>query len=204
MIRRPSLFAVSDRQRLGELSWERWCRVLRAAGVDTLLVRERDLDDRDLLELMHAARASFPAPGRLLGHRRFDLALAAEADGVHLPADGLPVAAVRGATSPSFVVGRSVHSLAEVDRARAEGADYVFFGPVFATPSKAGKIEPLGLDELAAACRRGLPVVAVGGVAPGNAAATLAAGASGVAAIRAFAHAESAREMAAAAGGSAR
>jgi len=95
---------------------------LAAAGVDTLLVRERELDDRDLLALMRSARAAYPGPGRLLGHRRFDIALAAGADGVHLPADGLPVPPVREATPSSFLVGRSTHTSDEIDRAAGDGA----------------------------------------------------------------------------------
>ncbi|HLF55584.1 MAG TPA: thiamine phosphate synthase, partial [Thermoanaerobaculia bacterium] len=82
----------------------------------------------------------------------------------------------------------------------AEGAvDYVVFGPIFATPSKRDILEPRGLDELAAACAAGLPVIAIGGVDSANAGEVLAAGAAGIAAIRAVAEPVSARALVAAA-----
>jgi len=195
----PFLFAISDRARLST-PWEEWCAGLAELGVDALQVRERDLDDLDLLHLAEVARLAFPPPRRLLVNRRFDLALAAGADGVHLPADGLPIAQVRRAL-PQATIGRSTHSLAEIARAHAEGADYAVFGPIFETPSKPLGPSPHGLDDLAAAARIGLPVIAVGGIDAGNVADVLAHGATGVAAIRAFARRDSAAELVAAANG---
>lgn len=183
----PRLLAVSDRHALGATSFESWCRQLAAAGVAALQVREKDLDDRARFELACAARAAFPPPGTLLVNGRVDLALAAAADGVHLPATGLPVAALRRATRRPLLVGRSTHTLAEVRRALAEGADYVVFGPIFATPSKAGRIRPRGISSLAAAAAIGIPVLALGGIEDGERAErALAAGAWGVAGVRGF------------------
>jgi len=86
-----------------------------------------------------------------------------------------------------FLVGRSCHSAEEVLEAERGGADYVYFGPVYATPSKARFGPPQGLEALAAVCRRvRIPVVAIGGITLENAADCLAAGAAGVAAIRLF------------------
>lgn len=176
-----------------------WLDGLAAAGVDGVQLREKGLDDRALLALARAARARLPTAAALLVHRRLDVALAAGADGVHLPADGLPAApllawAARLGARP--LVGRSTHRLDEVAAARDEGADYVVFGPVFATP---GKGPPAGLDALAEAARLGVPVLALGGIVPERVADALAAGAHGVAAIRAFAAAAAAAAMAAAA-----
>ena len=132
------------------------------------------------------ARGAFPAPGAIFINRRFDLALACGADGVQLPASGLPIAPIRAATGTALRLGRSTHSLDEIARARDDGADFVLFGPVFATPSKAGRIEPRGVSSLAAAVRVGLPVIAIGGVDADNAAAVASTGAHGLAAIRLF------------------
>lgn len=183
----PRLLAISDRTRLGELTWSDWCRALGAAGVPALQVREKDLDDRARLDLARAARIALPATAMVLVNGRPDLARAAGAQGVHLPADGLPVAAARLGAGPDWRVGRSTHTLDEVRAARDEGADYVVFGPVFDTPSKTGTLAPRGLAALAAAAGLGLPVLALGGIEDADrAAAVLGAGAWGVAGVRLF------------------
>jgi thiamine-phosphate pyrophosphorylase len=104
-------------------------------------------------------------------NRRFDIAAAAGADGVHLPADGLPLARVRANTPRGFRVGVSAHSAAEARSAIAGGADLVVIGPIFETPSKLAYGPPLGPEALA-----GLPpraehrteVYAIGGIAEEN------------------------------------
>ncbi len=150
-------------------------------------IREKDLDDRDLYELARLARAALPPPTRLLVNGRLDVALAAGADGVHLPADGVPAAALRARfgrfEEGGVLIGRSTHSVEEVERARDDGVDYVTFGPVFATP---GKGSPVGLDGLARAAAAGVPVLALGGVTLERLEEIARAGAAGVAAIRLF------------------
>lgn len=173
-----------------------WLDGLAAAGVDGVQVREKALDDADLLALARATRQSLPATTAVLVNGRLDVALAAGADGVHLPADGLPAApllawARRLGRRP--LVGRSTHTVAEVAAARDEGVDYVVFGPVFATP---GKGPPVGVEALAAAARLGVPVLALGGVDAGRVGEAIATGAHGVAAIRAFASPAAAGAMA--------
>ena len=161
------------------------CAALAAAGIDGLLLRDLELSDRLRLRRAAAARAAFP--GLLLLRARLDLALASGADGVHLPAEGVPLAALRAVAPAELLCGRATHTVDEVARARDEGCDYAIFGPVFATPSKAGRIEPRGISSLADAVATGLPVIAIGGIDGGNAAAVAAAGAWGIAAIRLFA-----------------
>lgn len=96
----------------------------------------------------------------------------------------------------NFLLGVSCHSLEGVKSAARDGASYVFFGPVFATPSKAGMGEPQGIARLAEACRSvSIPVLAIGGVTLGNAAACIKAGAAGIAAIRLFQDAPDAAEI---------
>ncbi len=187
-----SLLAVSDRlarERLG-LSFAAWLGALAAAGlagVAAVQLREKERDDRALLDLARLARETLPPAVPLLVNGRLDIALAAGADGVHLPADGVPAAALRrrfAAAAPlPLLIGRSTHSLDEVLQARDEGVDYVTFGPVWETP---GKGAPLGTAALARAAAAGVPVYALGGVTLGRLGELAAAGAAGAAAIRMF------------------
>ncbi len=163
-----------------------WFAALARAGVGAVQLREKELDDRVLLALARAARAALAGPStRLLVNGRADVALAAGADGVHLPADGLPTAPLRALLGPGMLLGVSTHSLAEVEQARRDGADYVVFGPVWETPGKSAA-PPAGLAALEAAAAVGIPVYALGGVTLDRFAAVAAAGAAGAAAIRLF------------------
>jgi thiamine-phosphate pyrophosphorylase len=180
------LLAVSDRATLGEERLEAWVRQLAEAGVDAVQLREKDLDDRDLYGLARLARSVFPPPGRLLVNGRLDVALAAGADGVHLPADGVPIAPLRQRFGPRALLGRSTHRIEEVLAAREAGADYVTFGPVYPTPGKAVYGEPPGLAGLARAAAVGLPVYALGGITLDRLGEVAAAGAAGAAGIRLF------------------
>jgi thiamine-phosphate pyrophosphorylase len=177
-----SLLAISDRATL-PVPLEDWLRALAAAGIGAVQLREKNLGDRDLYELAVSARTALPPPIRLLVNSRFDVALAAGADGVHLPADGLPAAPLRARYGRGLLVGRSTHRTEEVERARDEGVDYVTFGPVYATP---GKGAPVGLGELARAAAAGVPVYALGGVTLERFKELAEAGAAGIAAIRLF------------------
>lgn len=185
-----SLLAISDRASLGArgIDLADWLRSLGGAGLDGLAVqlREKDLDDRALCGLAELARTLLPPAVPLLVNGRLDIALAAGADGVHLPADGVPTAALR-ARFGDLLIGRSTHTVEEVEQARDEGADYVTFGPVYPTP---GKGAPLGLAELERAVATSLPVYALGGVTLGHFDELAAAGAAGIAAIRLFQSAE--------------
>lgn len=176
------LLAISDRASLS-IPLADWLRELGEAGIDAVQLREKDLDDRSLFGLARLARTALPPRTRLLVNGRLDIALAAGADGVHLPADGVPAAPLRTRFGAGVLIGRSTHRVEEVERAREEGVDYVTFGPVYATP---GKGDPVGTAELARAAAVGLPVYALGGVTLERLGELAAAGASGVAAIRMF------------------
>lgn len=119
----------------------------------------------------------------VLVNDRADLVPAARALGVHLPSHGIPVAAARGLLGTQSLIGRSTHDPDEARLAAADGADYVFLGPIWETPSHPGR-PGLGLN----AIRQAAParVIAIGGVTPERAVACVAAGAWGVAAIRAL------------------
>jgi thiamine-phosphate pyrophosphorylase len=156
-------------------------------GAAALHLREKDLGARALLELARPLRDACRAAGQLfLVNDRVDVALACGADGVHLPSAGVPPADARRLLGAEALLGVSCHSEEDVRRARDGGAGYATFGPVFDTPSKRGYGPPVGLEALRAAARLGLPLVALGGVDARRAAEVRAAGAHGVAAIRAW------------------
>jgi thiamine-phosphate pyrophosphorylase len=146
---------VTDRRAIGDERLEVVLRQLAGAPDLTVQVREKASSDRECLHWARRARALLGPDVPLYVNRRFDLALAAGAQGVHLPADGLPLGRVRTNTPRGFGVGVSTHSAAEAERAIQEGADLVILGPIFDTPSKRGAGEPLSPREL-----EGLPLLA--------------------------------------------
>ena len=150
-------------------------------GVDMIQIREKDLEARSLVELVRKiVEAGAGTHTRVLVNDRLDVALAAGADGIHLPADGLPIHAVREMIG---LVGVSTHTLKEVERAEAEGADFAVFGPIFDTPGKT----PLGVEQLRRVTRAvTIPVLAIGGVTGENTSQVIEAGARGIAGIRLF------------------
>jgi len=162
------------------------------AGLDWIQLREKDLEAPLLVDLArNAVEASRDTGTRILINDRLDVAWATRAAGVHLGENSLPIAevtrSVRERAGTDFLIGASCHSLEAALRAAAAGADYVFFGPVFATPSKAAFGEPQGLARLQSVCRAiSIPVLAIGGITQENAPACIAAGAAGIAAIRLF------------------
>jgi thiamine-phosphate pyrophosphorylase len=170
-----------------------------AAGVDWIQIREKDLSGadcgwvtRETLRRFAKSRASNAAATRVLVNDRVDVALFERAAGVHLGENSLPLPEAKRlaraqAQSRDFLIGVSCHSLEAARTAASGGADYLFFGPTFATPSKAAYGAPQGLALLGEVCREvPIPVLAIGGITVANASACLAAGASGIAAIRLF------------------
>lgn len=134
---------------------------LSECGVDLIQLRAKHLDDRDLLDLARCCRDRIGDGTQFLVNGRADIAIAAGADGVHLPADGIPVSVVRR-LSEKLVVGRSCHSVDEVRRASEDGADLVVLGPLFETRTGV-KESAITLDDLAEASRVDIQVFALGG-----------------------------------------
>ncbi len=158
-----------------------------SAKVPLFQIREKLLPGRVLYELVtRAVEITHGSDTRLLVNDRSDIARATGADGVHLTGQSLPADVVRKIYGPEFLIGVSTHSREEACIARVRGADFVVFGPVFATESKREFGEPQGLEKLREITSelRGFPVVAIGGITLDNVAACFEAGASGVAAIR--------------------
>lgn len=158
---------------------------LAAAGVDGFQVRDKTATTRELVELTRVVLGSAPEACVVVDDR-LDVALATGAQGVHLGAADLPVAAARAiadVVAPGLLVGATCRSGEAVSRAAAEGADYAGFGPVFATSSKTGLPSPLGVPAIAAATPAALPLVAIGGISAATAGEVRAAGAYGVAVI---------------------
>ena len=158
-----------------------------SGGVSALLLRLRDWDVRQVLNLAETIAPLCRASGAaLIVHQHAGVAAAVGAAGVHVTSTRPDVAAARAALSAGQVVGVSCHSVREARAAEAAGADYVFLGPVYATPSKAEFGAPLGLEVVRAACAAvRIPVIGIGGIAAHSAADVRAAGAAGVAVIRA-------------------
>ena len=203
---RPILCYVTDRRSLplstsadaNQLLLENVERTA-AAGVDWIQLREKDYSGREWMDLVREALRRLARAGsstRVFVNDRMDVALACGAGGVHLSESGIPVAdachlrneffAKRG-VPVDFLVGASCHTMGSALGAERAGADYIYFSPIFKTPSKANFGPPQGLERLAQICSAvKIPVFAIGGVGAHNAAGCLQAGAAGIGAIRLF------------------
>ncbi len=167
--------------------------LLCQAGCTWLQLRHKNGDSAVTLDLARNLVAELtPLGGRLIVNDRLDIALLAGAAGVHLGQNDLPIAAARQLARPPFVIGVSTHDPEEAAAAEAAGADYIGFGPMFATGSKADALTtPRSLELLAATRRRTrLPIVAIGGINLERAGPILTRGADAVAMISALSRAE--------------
>jgi len=171
-------YYVTDRRQADVLACA--ARAIRE-GVEMIQIREKDLPALELLQLtLSVCRLAAGTKTRVLVNDRLDIAIAAAADGVHLPANGLPAARVRPYMR---LLGVSTHSLREAVDADKDGADFIVFGPIFDTPGKdAVGIDPL--KEIVAAVK--IPVLAIGGVTVRNSPRVVQTGAAGIAGIRLF------------------
>lgn len=173
------LYGIADAQVRPELSlWEK-TRLFAEGGASCIQLRDKRGGARALFEAAREALEHLGDRVLILINDRPDVALASGAHGVHVGAEDLPVAVVRKMVGPERIVGATVRTLAEARAALEDGADYVGFGPVFPTSTKALAVEVRGLSMLAEVARgAGLPVVAIGGVGAASAAAIAGAGAA--------------------------
>lgn len=178
------LYLITDRKLLPE---NRQLECLEAAlkgGARDLQLREKDLRPNQLFPLAAAMRKLTRQYGaRLYINDRLDIALMVDADGVHLPEEGLPADAVK-ARYPHLLVGVSTHSPDSAKKAEAQGADFITFSPIYETASKKKYGPPQGLEKLREVTREiGIPVLALGGITKDRVKPVLEHGAFGVALI---------------------
>lgn len=163
-----------------------------AGGVSAVQMREKSMKARDALALARVLREiTRRHGGALLINERVDIAMLSEADGVHLPSRAFTADVARELLGEEAVIGVSTHSMDEALSAEAAGADYVTFGPVYPTPSKAAYGEPPGIGALSEVCSRlGIPVFGLGGIGEERVGEVMRAGAAGIALIRAILEAD--------------
>ena len=181
------LYLITDRQQTGSRPLAEVVRRALEGGVRAVQLREKDLSGASLYRLaaeLRCVTSDFGA--RLIINDRPDIALAVGADGVHIGVSSLPVAAVRRLLGEGKYIGYSAHGIDEALRAQTDGADFVTFGPLYPTPSKAAYGEPCGVKKMAeAASALDIPVIALGGISPANITEALSANVHGVAVISA-------------------
>jgi len=168
-----------------------------AAGVDRIQIREKDLGGGELHRLaLLAVEAIRGKRSTLFINDRLDVAMAVEASGVHVGRSALPPDAARRIGGENLVIGASAHTLDEALGAQDAGADYLFLGPVFHTPSKAAYGPPLGISRLEAILGKvRLPVYAIGGISPQKLDLLRKLPLAGVAMVSAFARAPSVEDL---------
>ena len=182
------LYLVTDRALCGGRPLEEVVAQAVAGGVTCVQLREKDLSTRAFVELAGALqRLLAPAGVPLIINDRLDVALAAGADGLHVGQEDMPCALVRRFMGPRAVIGLSVETWADVERAQDQDVDYLGISPVFPTPTKTDTKAAWGLEgirRIRAFSRH--PLVAIGGLNPANAAAAVQAGADGIAVVSAI------------------
>ena len=158
-----------------------------AGGADMIQLRDKTGNLRDLLPQAQTIQALCRARGAVfIINDRVDLALAADADGAHVGQEDLPAASARRLLGPGRLMGVSTHNLVEVEAAQQVGADYIGFGPMFATGTKNSAYTPRGLEALHGIRRAvSLPILAIGGISLENVSLVIEAGATAPAVISA-------------------
>ena len=198
---RPDLFLylVTDRGSSRGRAAADIVREAVAGGVTCVQLRDKHSPTRELIAEARRLKALLRPVGiPLIINDRLDVALAVEADGVHLGQQDMDIADARRLAGPAMLIGISVESLTDAVRAERQGADYLGISPVFATPTKTDTAAPLGLEGVERIRQAvGLPLVGIGGIKADNAAAVIAAGADGVAVVSAIVAADCPRTAAA-------
>ena len=189
---------ITDRQQCGGRSLTDVVKAALDGGVKAVQLREKDLSGSALYRMASELRLlTREYAARLIINDRSDIARAVEADGVHLGVNSLPVAAARRLLGDDTIIGYSAHGSVEAMQAQSDGASFVTFGPVHATPSKAAYGQPCGINGVAAvAAALKIPVIALGGISLENVSETLSANSMGIAVISAISAAADPRSAA--------
>ena len=185
---RLRLYVITDRRLAGGRPEEEVVRAAAAGGATAIQLRGKEMGGRQLYQVGTVLRRLAKELDLLfIVNDRVDVALAVEADGVHLGQDDLPLTEARRLLGRKMVIGISVDTVEEALAAQRGGADYLGAGPVFPTTSKTDTgpvMGPDGLQRICAAVR--IPVVGIGGVSVFNARQVMEAGAAGLAAMSAI------------------
>jgi len=183
-----NLYLITDRQQTGSVRLVDVVEDALKGGVRGVQLREKDLSSRELYELAYDIRkltAKYDA--RLIINDRVDIALAVEADGVHLGLNSLPIHRVRKLLGSRRLIGLSCHNQVNAIMAQENGADFITFGPVYYTASKANYGKPVGVEKLETVSQLlQIPVFALGGIKKTNIPEVMAAGATGIALVSAI------------------
>ncbi|MDD1708337.1 MAG: thiamine phosphate synthase [Methanoregulaceae archaeon] len=179
------LYVITDREIARGMSHAGIARRVLDGGADVVQLRDKFLPCSDLLAAACEVREITREAGALfIVNDRLDIALASEADGVHLGQDDLPARYAKRIAPPGFIIGVSVGSVADAVAAEAAGAGYVALSPTFPTTSKEDAGPGHGITILRGICSSvSLPVIAIGGISPRNVPEVIEAGAEGVAVI---------------------
>ncbi len=184
---RYDLYVITDRRLSNGLSHAEVAKRVVQGGADIVQLRDKDLSDREYyrvaMEMRSVTRGTQTA---FIVNDRIDVALASQADGVHLGQDDLPVEVARRLAPGDFVIGVSVSSVEEAVSAQASGADYVALGPIFETSTKSDAGPAVGLQllrEIREAVT--IPLIGIGGISLENVHEVIASGADGVAVVSA-------------------
>jgi len=181
------LYLITDRK-ITKMSLPAAVRLALKGGVRAIQVREKDLPVRELIAIaQELRRMTRESSAKLFINDRVDVAVAVEADGVHLGHQSMPSEAVRKIVGKKMLIGVSTHSLAEAVNAEEAGADFITLGPIFVTPSKMQYGEPLGVEAIGIVKKNiRIPVFGIGGIREPNIAQVMQAEADGVAMISAI------------------
>lgn len=187
MVTMPKLYAITDRQ-LSNSTNEEIVRQLLVGGARWIQLRDKEANAREIFD---DARRCLPlvngAGGKLIVNDRVDVALTAEADGVHLGQEDLAVEEAREILGPHKIIGLSTHNLEQFQAALETSADYIAIGPIYETKTKENPSPVVGLELLREAKRLAdRPLVAIGGITHARAREVLAAGADSLAIISAL------------------
>lgn len=183
-----ALYWVTDPAGMDEATWLQQVQAAVRGGVSCVQLRSKTASTRELVRWGHALKTLLAPHGLpLVINDRLDVALAVNAEGLHLGQSDLLPADARRLMPAGMWLGWSIEQLDQLELARAQPVDYLAISPVFATPTKGDAAEPLGLAGLRWARQHtALPLVAIGGMHAGCLAEVVAAGADSVAVVRAI------------------
>ena len=183
-----SLYLVTDRSLSKGRSTAEIVAAAVAGGVSCIQLREKSCGTREFLNEALALQPLLKSRNLpLIINDRLDIALAIEADGVHLGQSDMPIGMARKIAGDSLIIGISAESVDDALRAEQEGADYIGISPVFSTPTKTDIAPPLGLEGVRQIrALVDIPLVGIGGIHSDNAESVIAAGADGIAVVSAI------------------